>query len=357
MGVTRNNFGLLRLIFASMVIVGHEPEFIDANRHHEPMTMLFHTVSLGETAVLGFFLISGYLITKSAFTAPSRAQYVSNRLRRILPGYVVAYLLCTFVLAPFVGGDPWGYLPKIIGKFLFIQPPPFFPGLLSTIAYGNLDSSMWTIAYELRCYLIVLLMFSFMKQRRTVLILTASLIIAYVAKLYFDPKEVVDAFGGKALSWLAGSPTEDMRLFSAFFAGSCFYLYWPEINELLTARVALTASGLLAGMLFVPLLAQPAIIVFGSVALFWLAQKADLGPFQRINDRWDISYGVYLYGWPAGMTLLYFNRNMSAWVLTPATLLVAMALGTLSWYAVEKPLRRARVRVSAPASEPIRQAA
>ena len=47
-----------------------------------------------------------------------------------------------------------------------------------------------------------------------------------------------------------------------------------------------------------------------ATALFWFALNANIGGLQCINDNWDISYGVYLYGslaaiFTAGMTRIW----------------------------------------------------
>jgi peptidoglycan/LPS O-acetylase OafA/YrhL len=60
-------------------------------------------MSFGELAVDGFFLISGYLITKSFLQSQSATSYLIKRVFRIVPGYLAAFWICVVIVAPLSG--------------------------------------------------------------------------------------------------------------------------------------------------------------------------------------------------------------------------------------------------------------
>ena len=154
----RNNFGALRLLFAYAVIVSHSPQLIDGNFSRELFVSKGLGVSLGELAVVGFFIISGYLIAGSYLSDPNLWRFLKRRILRIYPAFLVASLVCIFLVGPLSGGllgamsaHDW---ILTFGR-LALLVPPVVPGAFHGLPIPALDGSMWTIRYEFRCYLLV----------------------------------------------------------------------------------------------------------------------------------------------------------------------------------------------------------
>jgi len=335
----RGNIGVLRLIFASLVIIGHAPEQIDGDRHREPLTLIFHTVSLGQLSVDAFFLISGYLITLSWIRTKSLSLYLQKRVRRIYPAFMVAYLLSVFALGPVVGARPWRWIGETVFRLVALQSPPIYPGQLAGLHYPDLNGSMWTIAYEFRCYLLVgaLGMTGLLCRRWLVLWITAIGVIALIAATFHIVRSPIDALNShQRFNEIFGEPLKNISLTTTFLVGACFYLFKKELTTRLTSRTALFSALLATALLRYPHLAEAALITLGSISLFWIGLKANIGWLQTINDRWDISYGVYLYGWPIATAIRWFDRSVSPWTLAAVTLTIALLAGATSWWGVER---------------------
>jgi peptidoglycan/LPS O-acetylase OafA/YrhL len=339
----RNNVGVLRLLFACLVIVGHASEQIDGNRSREPLTRIFHTMSLGEVAVDAFFLLSGYLITMSMIRTGSLRDYLERRVLRIYPAFIVAYMLSVYVLGPVVGAHPWtdGLMPLI--RMILLLEPPDFAGQLAGLHYPHLNGPLWTISYEFRCYLLVaaLGVTGLLVRRRIVLGATALAALALVAGTFTSVKGALNTLGAHGLVAIAiRVPWSTVHLTTTFLVGVCFYLYRDRIFPALNARFALLCTVVTLVLMYRdPHFAELALITTGAGALFWLAFKANLGPIQKVNNSWDISYGVYLYGWFVANLLRSFDRGISAVALASLSLSISLAFGALSWWGVERPAK------------------
>lgn len=331
-----NNFNFLRLLLATLVILGHSPELIDGNRDRDILTSIFHTLSFGELAVDGFFLLSGYLIVQSWERSPDLINFLKKRILRIYPGFIVATLVCGLIVGP-LGASPPEYFAQFnifafLKGMLFLQGPSV-PPVFAGQPYPSVNGAMWTIAYEFRCYLMVALLglCGIVKRPRqwlifSVVILILSLFPSVVSKISFPGS-----------GFLFGYPSHLIRLLPFFSAGGCFYLFRNKIPYKLTwvlvalPIVILAMFNLETVSIFLPTLGGYIFLFFAFLPIHKL---------QRFSIYPDVSYGVYLYGWPTQKLLLWYFPSLSPWLLFFFAFPISFVCGFFSWNLVEKPFMR-----------------
>ncbi|GAC1360859.1 MAG: acyltransferase [Acidobacteriaceae bacterium] len=335
-------FDLLRILFALLVILSHAPELTDGN----PSRELFHRLSrtdetFGGVAVYGFFLLSGFLIVQSWQADPHLLNFLRKRLLRIVPGYLVAVLVSVLVVGLLAPATPHFFrqlgLVHLKGIALLSSPatPPVLPGA----TYPLVNGALWTIGYEFRCYLLVALFGVCGLLRRRYAWLAATLALAALA---IHPVDATSS-AGHILQTLFGEPSKIFHLAAAFFVGGCFHLFRERIP--FRPRLALLAAfALLAGSLSTRTI-QAALVLFGGYLLFYFAHlpQASAPSPRRFPD---ISYGLYLYGWPAESLWIWFFHT-SPWLTFVVSALIAATLGWLSWHFVERPMLKLKRHATA----------
>lgn len=112
----KNNFDLLRLIFAATVCFVHADELSG----YAKIGWISQVLS-SEVAVKAFFVVSGFLIFMSYERSSSLATYFIKRVRRIYPAYVTVILLAVSFCG--VVGYAGGGFPALArgGKTLSFQ--------------------------------------------------------------------------------------------------------------------------------------------------------------------------------------------------------------------------------------------
>jgi len=319
-----------------MVIISHSAEMIDGTRSREPLTRLFGTLSFGGFGVDIFFLISGYLITKS-YLSSRNLYYLIKRANRIYPGFLVAYIVSIFIVAPLAGIKLSSLTPADWGDTIYRAFRLGMPGLQGAFAsehYHLLNSPMWTISYEFRCYLFVMLIgaLGIYKRRSAFLALPVVFLGLYIFVFYGPQLSLGTNF---VTQLLIGDLESFFRFMFVFACGASFYLFEDKIKY--TGIGAIVSTLALALCMFSAKLAEPALCTLGAYSLFYLAFKAK---HVNINNSYDISYGVYLYAWPiAALTILY-HPAVTPVPLFCVTLILALIAGTISWFLVEKPAAR-----------------
>jgi peptidoglycan/LPS O-acetylase OafA/YrhL len=347
-----NNFDFLRLLLAVIVLQYHSFPCAGSTTHSFKERLMTFQIGGGWIAVNFFFVISGFLITSSWLRSAGLADYLRKRFLRIYPGLFVAMLFCAFLIGPLTGASLPGYFSEfrtyLYFKPLILGPVEPLPGVLAQVPWKRVvNGSLWTIRFEIFCYLFLaaLGLCGLLRRRICMLVVLAIAIIASrsVARDWPHPWKLEVAY--------LGSLWEAPRFLSYFMAGVCFYLWRDHI---LSSRVlALCALALLcAGYAFG--LEAAMLPLCGSYLVFFVAFNQRL-PMQRVGAYGDFSYGVYLYAFPVQQLLVYWLAvARHPLVLTAMALPITLLLSLASWKLVEQPFLRRKKRsashgVAAPA--------
>jgi len=330
----KNNYNLLRLKLAICVILCHNIEFLNGNRKNEIFTVLFKTtMSLGDFSVNLFFLISGFLIVKSWDLNKSANLFLLNRILRIYPGFIVACIFSCFMIGPFSGNtcyfQNFNYYDFIFN--LFILKIPITPIVFTNNHIQIINGSLWTINNEFICYLLVFFIgiTSFSKFKNT-WILFFTLLFSFLYFAYkFDLKFINNFFS----NYLVVDFFEK-RLVYTFFIGGTYYLFIR--NHLNKVFLIIISAICFFVCLLNNLIINYSLPIFEGYLIFSFAEKV-IPKLSSFNKLPDISYGLYLYGWPISNLLIHFQPNINYWILNIESLFISILLGLLSWYLIEKP--------------------
>lgn len=338
-----NNFGFLRLFFASLVIVSHSPEIIDQNRSREILTNIFGTISFGEVAVDSFFLISGYLILKSFYTTSTVKSYFTKRILRIYPAFIVASLFCLFVVTPIAGG--WHLLAnlhvadwfKAFTKLLILDSPEV-DGLLLRNQPFALNGAMWSIWLEFLCYVSIPVFFLLGFHKKRLYIAVTLVIVSLYIFLLISNKDIWLPYPLRISAYLS------TRLLSAFLIGGAFYYFRDRV--IWNRNLSLASLAFLLICLNFKYTAELGFFIFGGYLIFNFALNYKNKILNQIGTKNDISYGVYLYAWPIQMLIVQHYPSVSPIVMTLSTMACVTILGYLSWIYIEQPFMKMKKKLA-----------
>jgi peptidoglycan/LPS O-acetylase OafA/YrhL len=321
----RNNFDFLRFGLAAAVLWTHSYSLAGVA---DPLARLSPQLDVGRLAVDGFFVISGFLVTQSRQRSASIAVFARKRALRLLPGLVVALAVSALILGPFVTRRPVGdyfawsrpwlvFAGVLLHRFLTI--PGTFP---DNVFYDHVNASVWTLRYELACYVLVAATGVLATHaRRTVL-------VAVFAAAWLAGRRYPEArFVGAAGYWLPH--------FGCYFVAGML-LYELRAWVPFTVWTVLLAAGGVAGGFVVGRL-DAVLPIFGSYLLLACALTRRL-PLAGFGRPGDFSYGLYLYAYPIQQLVLYLcGGRASPLLVLGASFPLALAAAVLSWRWVEEP--------------------
>ena len=328
-----NAIGFLRLFFAGAVLWSHA--YGIGGFGYDPIGRIDRGLIAGLLAVGGFFVLSGFLITRSYETVNNVFRFVWHRILRIFPAFWVCLAVTAFVFAPIAYFHERGTLARFLSgpdapltyvsrNALLVIAQPGIRRLFGHLP-GPLDfnGSLWTLAYEFGCYMAVaaLGLAGMLRRSPTLIALfSVSLFVIYAALVWrYDAHGVT-----------VGADVFSLVVYFAF--GSSAYLLRNRIpiRSWLATICAVTFVAALPTRAF-PVLAVPCV----SYLTLFAAMNLPLRNFDR---RIDLSYGLYIYAFPIQQMLALFGvpaHGLTLYMLL--SLLVTLPIAAMSWTIIERP--------------------
>jgi peptidoglycan/LPS O-acetylase OafA/YrhL len=321
----RNSFDALRLILAGLVAIDHGIIIRTGIVHRR------HGVALGDFAVDGFFVLSGFLVCHSYLRLQSLPRYLWHRGLRILPGFWVCLLLTALVAAPAIAvleGRPAASVfttgptaqQYLTDNALLLMRQFNIAGLLADNPTPSVvDGALWTLFYEAICYALIagLGVFGILAGRRWVILVLTAAVWAV---------NIPQAVGVLETAQISS------RLALPFLLGTLAHVYANKL-PVSTPWVLAAAAVFAVSLVF----AEPYRIVGAAAFAYLLIWLGACAPF-AVSIRTDLSYGLYIYHF-----LIFQIMMVTALAVLPIPLFVivgtaiSLALAAGSWFLIEHP--------------------
>jgi peptidoglycan/LPS O-acetylase OafA/YrhL len=318
-----NNFDLLRLLFASIVVLYHCYDL-----SFSPAYLWIPHVASANLAVQGFFAMSGFLIIGSYENSSTLRSYLSKRGRRILPAYwaaliftlVLGMVFSTLPLRVFLtSASTWKYA---VANFCFANfLHPSLPGLFeNNPVMSSVNGSLWTIKLEVMFYLAVPVIVWLCRKIGKLQTLGGLFLLSviYVTTIRQFHPTLAAQLPGQLCFFMVG-------------ALAYYYRDWCKRNAWLAWIIAISCYLV---SVFSGWIAFRAVGVSLGVICFALL----LPPIGRPAKYGDFSYGTYVFHFPVIQTFIAVGLVKSHPKLTLGLILLSVAgLSFASWNLVEKP--------------------
>lgn len=330
----KNNYDIIRFLAATLVIYQHSYPLGAGKGDGD----LIHWLTNGQWAAgaLGvaiFFIISGFLITKSYERSNNLLIFTKARILRIYPGLIVTILISTFILGPLVTNlSVFEYLTNR-HTYEYIKALKLFPmqwnlpGVFENNVYkSSVNGSLWTIPFEMICYFIVATLgfLGFFRHKTFMVCLFVASMYCYLFYSHIWPN-------GKQILGLQF--IELLRLFNYFSAGMLIYIFRMSLpmNKFFAmfSIIILYISAKHGGV-------TEAFIFFGSYLTIYFA-NLPIWKLSQFSKYGDFSYGMYIYAFPIQQLITYcFGGKMGVLENFIYSFAITLVIAILSWHMIEK---------------------
>lgn len=335
MAVRKNNFILIRLLAAFLVMAGHMYVLVG---HPVPVFCFSQLQSLG---IKIFFCIGGYLITESWKRDPCYHSYLIKRILRIFPALIVCVLVTAYVIGPMLTTLPFQEYVGHPQTFQYLKNAVLYvsfslPGVFEGNPYPYVvNGSLWSLPVEFFMYLMIPWIYETGKYRKGYVHVGETVLICGISiwKHFFYP----------AWDYVIYhiSLSQALEVIPYYFLGSlaatkdCTRLWNIQIAAV-TVLIAqcLTVSewvGYVSSFLLIP---------YAVFSLAFCDMPVSEG---KVFQKCEISYGLYLYAFciqQGVISLLWGSRITDINVVLGISLAVTAGVAWMSAKLVEKPARQ-----------------
>jgi peptidoglycan/LPS O-acetylase OafA/YrhL len=327
-----NNANVMRLIAAIVVLWGHGYSLNSGGHKHDPISIFIksfidtpYNKDIPGLGVILFFTLSGYLICKSYVQRNNLLHFTLLRMIRIYP----ALLINVCFVAIFIG-----ILNSKLNFFEYLFNPGFhyyflkcttlitgityrLPGVFLHNPMKGVNGSLWTLPWELYCYVGVGLLGSLtLLAKRRISAILLIVLCAFLPVFVTSPKILSVFF-----------------IVQAFLIGSAFYLSGLSLKNIPTWAI------LILYILVVNVVNEELITLTAfSLLVLKLAffSKLKLPSFDRYGD---FSYGMYLYAFPIQQLIIkFYSSELVVWQQNLIAIFITSLFAFLSWRLVESPI-------------------
>ena len=318
---------LLRLLLALVVTWSHCYP-LAGQGGAEPIGNLTGVFSGGSLAVIGFFFISGMLITDSWMNNNDVRIFASSRILRIWPAYLVAILFSALV-GIYVSSHTLSEVFPSVCRYvshnskIIANIEYFISGAFTENPHkGAVNGSLWTLPWEVRAYLLTLVVgyFGILSHRisaNVLILLVLVVLYQFSVKGYLPPswdsKEVAYMLGSYALGMFAAVNRKalgDKKILITFLV--VFVACWFCISKK-------------EGWIY---------LIGFSAIIYWISTQTH----KKFPDlKTDLSYGVYIYSFPIQQLIAYEIKGIDPMAMFAFSLPLIFLLSAFSWFAIEKP--------------------
>ena len=316
-----NNLNFIRFISALFVIYCHS--FPITNNGVDYLGRITNgQIDFGGVAVSVFFFYGGFLVCKSLMRINNGKEYFKNRVLRIIPSLVLVVFLSVFILGPcftrfslieyFTDFRTYKYL--LNSAFILVHQ---LPGVFYYNSYNDtVNGSLWTLPIEFLCYILCYLMYKLklLETKRIPIVIVFAVVFYILFYKLLTPYPLLRAA---------------LRPAFLFLTGICSYVYKDKIP--IKKKVAVIMGIICILSVTIGVLNICIFFTFTYCLLFW-----GFGTKRKLNDfgtKYEISYGIYLVGWPIQQILCditnnnitqFFNFLIAATISVPLGFIIAI---------------------------------